>query len=47
MSTTGSSVDALMRELIKTGKKRKAQLGRPKKAYTKADIRKHERNLKG
>lgn len=47
MSTTGGAVDALQREKILGGKKAKKQLGRPKKQYTKAQIRKHERDLKG
>lgn len=47
MATNGSAVDALQRELIKGGKKRKPQLGRPPKAVTKAQIKKFEKNLKG
>lgn len=47
MSTTGSAVDALQRELIKTGTKRRPNLGRPKKPYTKALVKKLEKDLRG
>lgn len=44
MSTTGSAVDALQRELIKVGKKKAG--GRPRKDVTKKVLAKLERRLK-